>query len=75
MGGQIFLALVKKVSVAATMRYVEVEPYPGEQFFQLLCTEGMTLELRKSSPLEAVQECVSEFLALLFGPRGEMTVV
>lgn len=35
----------------------------------------MALKLRKSSPFEAVQECVSEVLALLFGPRGEMTVV
>lgn len=40
-------------------------PYPDEQFFQLLFAEGMTLKLRKSSPLEAVQECVSDLLALL----------
>ncbi len=62
------LALAKKVSVAATTRYTAVGPYRGEQFFQLLWNEGMALKLRKSSPLEAVQECVSELLALLFGP-------
>ncbi|TEY29269.1 hypothetical protein BOTCAL_0964g00040 [Botryotinia calthae] len=43
--------------------------------YELLRTEGVALELCKSSPLKAFQKCVSELLALVFGTRGKMIVV
>lgn len=35
----------------------------------------MALEFRESSPLEAVEQCVSELFTLFLGPRREMAVV